>query len=83
MVHGRGGIYGLHRGVRNFGGFGLQGQPDGFSVRNIFEGSFTEEVMGSVNAIFEGGFKFVASEARNKFNSTASSDRVVIEIAPV
>ena len=36
-----------------FGGLGLQGQPDGFSVRNIFEGSFTEEVTRAGNAIFE------------------------------
>ena len=27
----------------NFGGLGLQGQSDGSSARNIFEGSCTEE----------------------------------------
>ena len=55
-----------------FGRLGLQGQPDGYSVRNIFEGSFTKYGTGSVNAIFEGGFNFTASEARNNFDSTAS-----------
>ena len=34
-------------------------------MRNIFDGSFTEEGMVSINAIFEGGFKFSTSEARN------------------
>ena len=38
----------------------------------MFEGSFTEEETGAVNAIFEEGFKFVASESRKKFDSTAS-----------
>ena len=42
----------------------------GSSVGNIFEGSFTEGVTGAVNAIFEGGFKFSASEARNMFDIT-------------
>ena len=65
MVCGQGGgLSRLHRGGRTFGELGLQGQPDGSSVRNIFEGSFTEEGAGSGNAIFEGGFKFAASEAR-------------------
>ena len=35
--------------------------------------------MGAGNAIFEGWFKFAASEARNKFNITASADRGDIE----
>ena len=48
-------------------------------MRNIFEDSFTEEVTGAGKAIFEGGFKFVASEARNKFDSTASSYQGEIE----
>ena len=39
------GISGIIRGGRTFGGLGLQGQPDGYSVRNILECSFTEEVM--------------------------------------
>ena len=55
-----------------FGGLGLQGQPDGSSVRNIFEDSFNEEGMEAGKAIFEGGFKFAASEARKRFDSTAS-----------
>ena len=38
-----------------------------------FEDSFTEEGMESGNYIFEGGFKFVASESSKKFNSTALS----------
>ena len=35
MVCGQGGISGLHRGGRKFGGLDLQGQPDGFQ-REIF-----------------------------------------------
>ena len=42
----------------------LQGRYDGYSVRNMFEVSFTEEETGSGKFIFEGGFKFAASEAR-------------------
>ena len=64
MVYGVGSLYGIFRRVRTFCGLGIQGQPDGYSVRNMFEGSFTEEGTGSVKAIFEGGFKFAASEAR-------------------
>ena len=56
-------------------GLRLQGHSHGSSVRNIFEGLFTEEVTGSVKDIFEGGFKIAASEERKKLNSTASSDR--------
>ena len=41
-------------------------------MRNIFEGSFTEERPVSGNTIFEGGFKFSASEARNKFDRASS-----------
>ena len=41
-------------------------------MRNILEGSFTEEGTGAGNAIFEGGFKFSASETRNNLYSTAS-----------
>ena len=40
------------------GRLGTQGQPNGSSVRNIFEGSFNEEGTGSGKDIFEGGFKF-------------------------
>ena len=47
--------------------------PDGSSVRNIFEDSFTEEVTGSGKAIFEGAFKFSAFEAMKKFDSTSSA----------
>ena len=42
-------------------------------MRNIFEGSFTEEGTGAGKDIFEGGFKFAASEARKKSDSTASA----------
>ena len=42
----------------------MQDHSDGYLMRNIFEYSFTEEGMGSVKDIFEGGFKFAASEAR-------------------
>ena len=31
-------------------------------MRNIFEGSFTDEVTETGNSIFEGGFKPAASE---------------------
>ena len=55
-----------------FHGLWLKGQPDGSSVRNIFEDSCTEEGTGAEKAIFEGGFKFAASEVRNNFDSTAS-----------
>ena len=42
-------------------------------MRNIFGYSCTEEVAGVGKAIFEGAFKFAASEARNKFPSTDSA----------
>ena len=45
-----------------FGGLGMQGRPDGYSVRNVFEGSFSEEVTGAGKVIFEGGLNFAASE---------------------
>ena len=48
-------------------------------MRNIFEDSFTEEVTEAGKAIFEGGFKFVASKARNKVDITASSYQEEIE----
>ena len=41
-------------------------------MRNIFEGSCTEEGTVSGKAIFEGGLKFAALEADKKFDSTAS-----------
>ena len=50
----------------------MQGQPDGYSARYIFEGSCTEEGMGEGKDIFEGGLKFAASEARKYFDSNAS-----------
>ena len=53
----------------------MQGQSDGSSVRNIFEGSFTAEVTGTGNCIFEGGFKFSASTTRKKFDITDSEDQ--------
>ena len=73
MVCGLGGLPGLCRGFRTFGVLGLHGQPDGYSVRNIFYVLFTKEGKGSGKAIFEGVFKFVASESRKKFHSTASA----------
>ena len=38
--------YRIGAGGLKFGGLGLQGQPYGYSARNIFEGSCTEEGMG-------------------------------------
>ena len=58
-----------------FDGLVMQGQPDGSSVRNIFEGSFTKEGTGAVNDIFEGVLIFSASEAREDFDSTSSKSR--------
>ena len=75
MVCGQGGLSGLRRGGRTFGELGIQGPPEISSVRNILEGSFTEEVTVLGNGIFEGRLKFEASEARNNFNTTASADR--------
>ena len=51
----------------------LQGQYDGYSVKNIFEDSCTEEGTGAGKSIFEVGFKFSASGERKKFDSTASA----------
>ena len=75
MVCGQGVLSGLRRGGRKFDGLRLQGHPDESSVRNIFEGSFTEEGTGAGKAIFEGGLKFADSEARKNFNSTDSEDQ--------
>ena len=44
-------------------------------MRNILEGSFTEEGTGSGNDIFQEGFKFSASESRKKFDKIDSVDR--------
>ena len=52
----------------------MQVHPDGSSVRNIFEGSFTEEGTESGKVIFGEGFKLAASEERKKFDSTCSAD---------
>ena len=57
-----------------FGGLGLKVQPDELAVNNIFEASFTEEVTGAGNAIFERGFNFLSSESRKKLNSISSAD---------
>ena len=70
MVCGLGGLYGILRGGRILGELGLQGQPDGSSARNIFEYSCTEEGTGPGKALFEGGLKFAASEARKNFDRT-------------
>ena len=74
MDCGHGGISGIHRGGKTFGELCLQGQNDGYSVRNIVEGSFSEEVVVSGTGIFEVGFKFAASETRKNFYSTYSAD---------
>ena len=71
MVCGRGGLSGICIQGITLGGLGLQGHPDGSSVRHIFEGSFTEKGTGTGNEIFQVGFKFAASAARKKFNKTA------------
>ena len=52
MVCVRGGLYGIRRGGIIFGGLGLQGHPDGSSVSNTFEGSFTEDGAVAGKAIF-------------------------------
>ena len=45
-------------------------------MSNIFEGSFNEYETGAGKAaIFGGGFKFAASVASKKFDSTFSLDR--------
>ena len=72
-VCGRGGIYVIHRGGRKFVGLVLQGQPDGSTVSNIFEGSFTEEGMGAGNSIFEGWFKFASYYPRKNYKGTDSA----------
>ena len=58
MVCQQAGLSGLCRRGRKFDGLRLKGQNDGYSVRNIFKFSFTEEETVSGKAIFEGGFKF-------------------------
>ena len=58
-----------------FGGLGLQGHTDRYLVRYAFEGSFAEDETISGESIFEVGLKFAASEARKKFDSTASLDQ--------
>ena len=68
MVCEQGGISGLHIVGRTFVGLEMQVKPDGYSVINIFEGSFTEEGKLAGMASFEGGFKFAASESRKKFD---------------
>ena len=68
MVSGQGGLSGLRKGGRYFGGLGLQVHTDGSLVRNIFADSFTEEGTGTGRDIFEGGFNFSAPEAREKLS---------------
>ena len=76
MVCVPGGLSGIRTVGKTFGGLGMQDQPDGSSVINMFEGSFTEEGTGAVKDIFEGGFKFVAYEAGKKFDSIASEVQI-------
>ena len=45
-------------------------------MRNIFEGSFTEEGTVSGKAIFEGVFKDAASDARKNFGSIYSEVQI-------
>ena len=73
VVYGVGGLSGICRRGRKFCGLGIQGQPGGYSVRNMFEVPFTEEGKGAGQAIFDEGFKFSASDSRKKFDSTASA----------
>ena len=73
MVCGVKGLSGLRRGGRTFVELGIQCQSDGYSVRNIFEVSFTVEVTVSLKAIFEGGLNFAPSEVRKNFESMGSS----------
>ena len=73
MVYGQGGLSGLCRGGRTFGGLVLQGRPAGSLVINILEYSCTEEGTVVGKDIFEGVFNSAASEARKKFNRTASA----------
>ena len=61
-----------------FGEFWLQGHPDGSSMRNIFEGSLTEEVTGVGKYVSDWWFKFAASEERDKLNSVDSEEQVEI-----
>ena len=42
----------------------------------VFEGSLIEEGNGAGKAIFKEGFKFAASEARNKLDSAASAVQI-------
>ena len=64
MVCGLGGLSGLCRGGRTFGGLGLQRQPDGSSERNVFDDSCTEEGTVAGDAIFEGRLNISVSEVR-------------------
>ena len=73
MVCGQGGLSGLNLGSRTFIGLGMQGTPDGYSVINVLEGSFTEEGKVAGKAIFEGGSRFEYSEARKKFERIDSA----------
>ena len=72
MVCGQGCLSRLHTGGIKFYELGLQGQPYGSSISNIFEYLCTEEVTGVGKTIFEGAFKFASSEEVKKFDSTAS-----------
>ena len=51
----------------------MQGKPDEYSVINIIEDSFTKEGKVAGKDIFEGGFKFEASESRKKFDRMYSA----------
>ena len=66
----------LGTGGLKFGGLWIEGKPDVSSVRNIFEGSCTEEGKGSGKDIFEVGFNFSASEERDNFDRTDSAAQI-------
>ena len=51
----------------------MKGKPDGYSVINILEVSFNGQGKVAGKDIFEGGFKFEASESRKKFDRMYSA----------
>ena len=67
MVCVLGGLSGLNIGSRTFIRLGIQGKPDGYSVINIIEDSFTKEGKVAGKDIFEGGFKFEDSKGKEEF----------------
>ena len=66
MVCEPGGISGLHIVDKMLVGLVMQGKPDGYSVINIIEDSFTKEGKVAGKDIFEGGFKFEDSKGKEE-----------------